>query len=298
MFVVSDTLGLLLIYPIYKNLSEVSLSIKEWEFLSFNILFCGIVIFFSTIYSFLIFLIYPLLLINSFKMKIQPVMFLLLLVVISILVVSSKTQYEFFLAKNSLESILILCSFLITLVFITIGSSIYKVELENTRYLTIVDTLTKAFNRKAYKKRIEELFNDYQRYSHKFSIILLDLDNFKKINDEFGHHVGDKVLIDLTLLIQDNIRVNDSLYRIGGEEFIILLPNTQLNDSVKIAQKIRKSIETSLNCIKNRKITASLGVSEVTLSDDETSLFQRIDNFQYYSKNNGKNRVTSDLNYV
>lgn len=153
------------------------------------------------------------------------------------------------------------------------------------------DSLTKARNRKDYDEKIEEYLSLYHRYKNKFSLIMLDIDDFKKINDVYGHKIGDKVLIDLVKIIKSHIRKNDYVFRIGGEEFILLLPQTTLESSIIVAEQLRENIEKELTCVNNEKVTVSFGISEVDEHDNEESLFTRVDTLLYDAKKHGKNRV-------
>ncbi len=158
--------------------------------------------------------------------------------------------------------------------------------------LTVIDDLTKTKNRRAYHEKIEELLALYKRYDSTFSMIIFDIDNFKKINDTYGHQAGDSVLIDLCNLIQSHIRQNDYLFRVGGEEFVLLLQNTDLENGKSVANNLLKLIENDLNTIENKTITVSMGLSEVNKDDTEDSIYKRVDRLLYKSKENGKNRVT------
>ncbi|WP_181403347.1 GGDEF domain-containing protein [Aliarcobacter cryaerophilus] len=167
-------------------------------------------------------------------------------------------------------------------------------EIDLNKKLLLVDTLTNSYNRKYYVMTMNEVLSLNNRYKMPFSIILFDIDDFKKINDDYGHLVGDKVLINIVKLINEDIRKTDTLYRVGGEEFIIICKNTIKSDAIIIAEKIRKKVEESLNIIENKTITISIGVTEVISDDDENSIYKRVDDNLYMSKNSGKNRVTSN----
>lgn len=167
-------------------------------------------------------------------------------------------------------------------------------EIDLNKKLLLVDTLTNSYNRKYYVMTMNEVLSLNNRYKMPFSIILFDIDDFKKINDGYGHLVGDKVLINIVKLINEDIRKTDTLYRVGGEEFIIICKNTIKSDAIIIAEKIRKKVEESLNIIENKTITISIGVTEVISDDDENSIYKRVDDNLYMSKNSGKNRVTSN----
>lgn len=157
--------------------------------------------------------------------------------------------------------------------------------------MTYVDSLTNSMNRRAYNIKIEELLSLYSRYNTVFSMIMLDIDDFKKINDDYGHRIGDNVLINLVQLIKSKIRQNDILYRVGGEEFIILCEQTSIDEVIVISEKIRKSVEKDLKTLEDKNITISIGVSEVMQNDTENEIFTRVDKLLYQSKANGKNQV-------
>ena len=167
-------------------------------------------------------------------------------------------------------------------------------EINLNKQLLLIDPLTKSYNRKAFDNTMTEVLSLFNRYNTPFSVILLDIDNFKQINDNYGHIVGDHVLIEMVNLITKTIRETDSLYRVGGEEFFVICQNTVQPDAITVAEKIRKEIEQSLNVIENKTVTVSIGVTEVTENDTKDSIYKRVDNNLYVSKNNGKNRVTSD----
>jgi diguanylate cyclase (GGDEF)-like protein len=291
----SDTLGLLLLYPMYKNYDNRIPNKQERDNIIITLGLGIAIVLLAIKYQYLIFLLYPLLLIAAFKIRIKYLMGLLTFtVVFSIAIIHTYKTY-FFSNNSAMDSILMVSSFLVTLIFIIIGISLHNAELEYNKHLARIDNLTKTFNRKAYDEKIEELFYSLERYKKFFSIILLDLDNFKKINDTLGHSTGDKVLIDLSSLVQDTLRNTDYFYRMGGEEFVILLPYTKIKKATQVAEKIRALIQNDLKVTDNRTITVSVGVTQVEPKDTKETLYARVDQLQYLSKNNGKNRVSSVL---
>jgi len=167
-------------------------------------------------------------------------------------------------------------------------------EIDLNKQLLLIDPLTKAYNRKAFDATMIEVLSLFNRYKTAFSLILLDIDNFKQINDTYGHLIGDKVLIELVALIHKNMRQTDKFYRVGGEEFFLICKNTTQSDAIQVAQKLRKTIANSLNIIENRSVTVSIGLTEVIETDTKDSIYKRVDNNLYVSKNSGKNRVTAD----
>ncbi|WP_320035078.1 GGDEF domain-containing protein [Halarcobacter sp.] len=153
------------------------------------------------------------------------------------------------------------------------------------------DALTKIYNRKFYNEKIKELLSLYNRYENTFSYLMFDIDDFKKINDIYGHIVGDKVLIELANIVSDDIRVTDYFFRVGGEEFVILLSDTTLEESKAVAEKIKNSISEKVKVIDSLIVTVSIGLTEVIKGDEEESIYKRADANLYKAKHTGKNRV-------
>jgi len=163
---------------------------------------------------------------------------------------------------------------------------------EQLKEQNLLDGLTKTKNRKAYIEKITEYLSLYKRYKKKFSLVMLDIDDFKKVNDKYGHKIGDKVLLDFVDIVNNHIRRDDTLFRVGGEEFIILLPETDIDAAKIVIENIRKNIEKELISKNNEIVTVSSGLTEVLESDTEDSIFTRADLLLYKSKKNGKNRVS------
>ena len=153
------------------------------------------------------------------------------------------------------------------------------------------DPLTGAGNRRAMEGRLADIIAAHRRARVTASMLMLDLDHFKKVNDQHGHDVGDQILIRVTELIDKRIRVTDKLYRVGGEEFVILTEGDRLDVAAKLAEELRELIETSemnLDC----RVTASLGVAELGDGESEKDWYRRADLALYEAKNGGRNRVS------
>jgi len=167
---------------------------------------------------------------------------------------------------------------------------------------TYVDDLTQIYNRKSYHEYINKLLSQFNRYDTTFSIMMFDIDDFKRINDIHGYNLGDEVLIDLTSLIESHIRNSDYLFRVGEDEFVILFTETSIYEAEIVAENIRISVENNLKTLKNEKITISVGLTEVEKNDTEDLIYKRADGLLYYSKINGKNMVSTkifgDLEYA
>lgn len=152
------------------------------------------------------------------------------------------------------------------------------------------DFLTKIYNRHKFLEIATSEMERFDRYGEKFSVVMVDIDYFKVVNDTYGHGTGDKVLIELTQQIKRIIRVSDVFARWGGEEFICLLPNTELEQALIVSEKIRAEIEKhEFQSVGN--ITISLGVAEVSPEVSIEKLIESADEALYRAKNNGRNRV-------
>ena len=156
------------------------------------------------------------------------------------------------------------------------------------------DPLTGLSNRNYFQRELSKFVSLGLRYNRVFSVMMLDIDFFKKVNDTYGHNVGDNVLKMVANILTSNMRDNDVAARFGGEEFIILLPETSLNETVAVAERIRMTIESCnlkpFGC--QHGITISIGISEFPLhgiSNEE--LVKRSDGALYEAKTSGRNRV-------
>ena len=157
-------------------------------------------------------------------------------------------------------------------------------------HLATIDPLTLISNRRKFDDMLNYELNRDSRNHKGLSLIFCDLDYFKSINDEYGHKVGDNVLKAFTCLVSRHIRKTDTFSRWGGEEFALLLPETNIAKTFKIAEKLRKEIE-SHDFPNVGNITASFGVTQFIAGDNETTFINRADEALYRSKQNGRNRV-------
>lgn len=155
---------------------------------------------------------------------------------------------------------------------------------EQLKYLSTTDTLTNLHNRRSINQILDEIKNK------KFSVILLDIDHFKNINDTYGHIIGDEILIKFSKLLKSNVNINDEIGRWGGEEFLIICKNTSESEAVNIAERLRFIFERE-NFDINKKVTASFGVHEARKNDDIKDILARADIALYKAKENGRNQV-------
>ncbi|WP_375750275.1 diguanylate cyclase [Vibrio sp. HN007] len=163
---------------------------------------------------------------------------------------------------------------------------------EKLKALSETDALTGICNRQKFESCFQCEITRFRRYEQVFSLILIDIDDFKLVNDNYGHSVGDDVLVALVNLLKGNIRDSDILARWGGEEFVILCPNTDKDAATSQAKKLKDLISTHEFPVV-KKCTVSFGIAEAIEGDDEHEIFVRADNALYASKEGGKNTVTS-----
>lgn len=164
----------------------------------------------------------------------------------------------------------------------------YEKEL---RVLSVTDELTGAGNRLACNQALDREIVRSRRYHKKLSLVLFDLDHFKNINDSFGHNVGDQVLIAVTTQVKGLLRDTDVLCRFGGEEFLIVMPETDAEDAKDTAERLRAEIASLSTVDVPIQVTVSFGVAELTRWDTEYTLLKRVDMALYQAKENGRNRV-------
>lgn len=180
--------------------------------------------------------------------------------------------------------------------FITDISSLKQVE-EELRTLTITDPLTGIHNRRYFLDQLAGELERRSRTQRPLSLIMLDIDHFKRINDGFGHDAGDRVLQELCRRIGARLRRIDSLCRLGGEEFIVICPETDADQASHLAESLRRLLQDSPFAEVGR-VTASFGVSSARPGDSRESLLQRADQALYAAKNGGRNRVCSEAEAV
>ena len=189
------------------------------------------------------------------------------------------------LISNRYYFVIILTSISILLLILFVYKVI-RIGLEKT---SITDSLTSLYNRLYFNEQIVYYIEKYNRYKEPFSMMLFDIDNFKKINDTYGHNEGDRVLKEIANIIKTTIRKTDLAFRYGGEEFMIIFPKTQVTSANIIAQRIKSQIENSIK-VQGSSITISGAVGEY--NDEGIYRFiQKLDNKLYEAKNTGKNKV-------
>ncbi|MDF2678468.1 MAG: diguanylate cyclase with sensor, partial [Bacillota bacterium] len=163
---------------------------------------------------------------------------------------------------------------------------------ENFRNIAIKDKLTGLFNRYYFDLRVNDEIIISERYNEPLTMILLDLDHFKNINDTWGHPVGDIVLKETSEIISSAIRKSDYVFRVGGEEFIVLMPKTEINDALFLADKIRVEVENNDYSVA-KKVTVSIGAAQKYKSESLDNWYARTDKALYFAKESGRNCVVN-----
>ena len=171
-----------------------------------------------------------------------------------------------------------------------VNSQLSKLNAESKRLAT-TDFLTSLANRYWFEQKLSNEIDRVKRFFQPLSLIAFDLDNFKPINDNYGHAVGDLVLKNIANILHSNLREIDTPARWGGDEFMLLLPNTSLDQAEKLAEKIQQLINEEMNK-QNWSVTASFGVAELKKSENPTRFTIRADNAMYDSKKLGGNTIT------
>ncbi len=174
-----------------------------------------------------------------------------------------------------------------------IGYNSIRQDISCQKYIeqiSLIDYLTQVYNKKYYDEILETEIYSAKRYQYNLSLLMIDIDLFKDVNDTYGHLVGDKVLKTFANVLRENTRKSDIVSRIGGEEFTIIVSNDSTESVYGFANKIRKAIENnSFETVG--KITVSIGMSSLQKGDTSQTLFKRVDEAMYKAKHNGRNCV-------
>jgi diguanylate cyclase (GGDEF)-like protein len=166
-----------------------------------------------------------------------------------------------------------------------------KEENKKLKEISRIDGLTKLYNRLFMDEYLKNEIERTERYNTNFSMLILDIDFFKKINDSFGHQIGDTVLKFVANKIKENVRLSDMVFRYGGEEFLIALPETSIKGAIVTAKKLRSEFESTIIQEINKNITVSIGVSSFKKGNSIENLIHNVDMALYEAKKTGRNRI-------
>lgn len=156
--------------------------------------------------------------------------------------------------------------------------------------LSTTDPLTGIYNRVKFDEELKKWVDYSKRYGTNFSVIIFDFDDFKNVNDTYGHMIGDKVIVDTIAIMKDSIRQTDVFARWGGEEFVLLFPNTNRQEAIELVERLRVLVSDNI-FEKAGNVTCSFGLAMFQENDNEDTLLNRADELLYVAKRHGKNRV-------
>jgi two-component system cell cycle response regulator len=176
------------------------------------------------------------------------------------------------------------------------NSAMQKLRESEQRYqeMSITDGLTKIFNSRQFYSMLRTEIERSERYGHPLTVLMLDIDNFKKYNDTYGHLEGDKVLVRFAEIMQECLRQSDSAYRYGGEEFAVILPVTNGKEGVIVAERVRKALRNEVfvpGSGGNIEVTVSIGAAQHLKDEDMMEFLRRVDQNLYAAKSAGKDQV-------
>ncbi|MEM7562642.1 MAG: diguanylate cyclase [Pseudomonadota bacterium] len=162
--------------------------------------------------------------------------------------------------------------------------------LEENREKLLYDALTGVYSRMAYDDRIQQELARWNRYQTPFSYVIVDIDHFKRVNDEFGHNAGDKALKIIAQMLTNSVRQSDFVFRLGGEEFVLLLTNTDVEKANDMVDKLRSAVADSGFHFKGKRVTLTMsaGITETRENDDMESIYERADAALYKAKHSGR----------
>ncbi len=166
-----------------------------------------------------------------------------------------------------------------------------RAENKELKEIARIDGLTRLYNRLFMDEYLKNEIERVERYNTCFSMLILDIDHFKRVNDTFGHQAGDAVLKFVANKILESVRSSDMVFRYGGEEFLIALPETSIEGAIATANKLREEFESTVVDEIGKSVTVSIGVSAYKENDSIESLIHNVDMALYEAKKNGRNRV-------
>lgn len=194
-----------------------------------------------------------------------------------------------FIRDNNLD--VFVATLAISSIFMLIFMIKRFIELQKIIKFANTDPLIGIINRRKGLEYITNEINGLKNSDHSSSLIMYDIDDFKKINDIYGHDVGDYILKELSTIIENRTRFEDMIIRWGGEEFMVICPNTNLENAIKLTQRFKKCVEDNI-FEKKIRITASFGVIELNKNEEFSKQIIKVDKLLYKSKKEGKNRIS------
>jgi len=205
------------------------------------------------------------------------------------------------LSKISSKDDQLMISYKATLVQDILGANISNAQLykvfQETHKLAVTDGMTGLFNNRIFKEFLQLEYERGKRYNKDFSVVMADIDFFKKINDKYGHLIGDQLLKSLGKAMRRAVRRSDTVARYGGEEFAFILPQTTIQEAFQIMEKVRKVIEQSSFTRQRIRVTVSFGIAQTSFPriESDLGLLEKADQALYRAKKNGRNRIEIDM---
>jgi diguanylate cyclase (GGDEF)-like protein len=236
-----------------------------------------------------LFWIYPLMVFIFFLVAPIKALLLLLLMVSAIVSLHFAEQSSIF--NNGFQLLAFITTTLITSIFAYIFAYRTHLQRQELRHLATTDPLTGAATRHSLTDELTAAIDLYQQKNSVSGLMLLDLDHFKRVNDNFGHQSGDQILSQLVPLLKQMIRQQDSVFRYGGEEFVLLIKEIQLADLHRLAEKIRHAVWHQLSLPDGSALTTSIGIATVQQATDWENWLQQADVALYQAKHQGRNQV-------
>lgn len=202
-------------------------------------------------------------------------------------VLGNRTQEHF-----SMESTINIAELLARLEALTIENAKLRIERDDALSAARIDVGTDLFNKRHFDQMLNAEFSRLARgQSGPLSLLMIDLDHFKRINDEHGHIAGDKVLAKVAKIIRENVRENDIVCRFGGEEIVVIMPAAETKDATVCAERLRAAIASARQSVDGLKVTASIGVATAKTFDVPLDLVDAADKAVYAAKGAGRNCV-------
>lgn len=267
--------------------------LKEFTLISSVILSVGyaatiFITFFGDNNSFLWFVIYPPATMFAFGLY-RGIQWNILTAVILGCLLVFHTAY---MTLNPATAVIIFCSYS-TVLLISIFLERARTSIENKlKVIGVTDFLTSAKNRRGFDQDLHARIEGVKRHGSQFCLIILDLDRFKQVNDKYGHSIGDEVLIELVELIRASLRPGDSVYRIGGEEFTVIIEQSDLAGGKIFAERLKEKLAQHKFPGVGR-VTVSMGLVQYRTNDDREETLKRADRLLYLAKERGRDRIES-----
>ena len=238
-----------------------------------------------------VFWVYPFLVFIFFLVSPLRAFALLVLMLSALFVITMLNKGVIF--SNGFQMLAFFVTSIICSLFAFIFAYRAQIQRRELQRLATTDSLTGAANRRTLNDRLALAIYEFNKLGRSHGLILLDLDHFKQINDKYGHKTGDQILIELVPVLQSMLRLNDQVFRFGGEEFVVLVSDIRSGHLEKLAEKLREGVERKLRLPDGAEITTSIGTAMLQAEEDWEAWLHRADMALYQAKHQGRNQVVS-----